>query len=233
MQPRIYTYKITFEEIPHWYWGAHKETKFGEFYLGTPVTHRWMWEFYTPKIQVLEFFPYTEEGWKKAGQIESRIIDPDLNNPLCLNENKGGVLSISACSKGGKASAETRTLEQKIEYGRMAAKVIHAEKDESGRSVNAVKAAEVSHAEKDEKGKSKHAVNMGKKGRHKEGKKRAEEMHAKKGENGKSINAMKGAAITNSQLWRSTEDGFVSTAGPVSRHNKSRGWDPSNRVRVE
>jgi hypothetical protein len=25
MQPRIYTYKITFEGSPYWYWGVHKE----------------------------------------------------------------------------------------------------------------------------------------------------------------------------------------------------------------
>jgi hypothetical protein len=56
MTPRIYTYKITFEEIPHWYWGVHKEKNYGEEYLGSPVTHAWMWEFYTPRVQLLEFF---------------------------------------------------------------------------------------------------------------------------------------------------------------------------------
>lgn len=125
MQPRIYTYKITFEEVPYWYWGVHKEKKFGETYLGTPVTHRWMWEFYTPKIQILEFFPFTGDGWKEANLIEDRIIKPDLNNPLCLNESCGALVSLEAARRGGK----------------IAAAKIHQEKDERGRSIQAVKAA--------------------------------------------------------------------------------------------
>jgi hypothetical protein len=35
-----------------------------------------------------------------------------------------------------------------------------------------------------------------------------------------------------SQLWESTIDGFVSNAGCVARHNKSKGWDPNARIRV-
>jgi hypothetical protein len=107
MQPRIYTYKITFEEIPHWYWGVHKEKKFGEVYLGSPETHKWMWEFYTPKIQILEFFPYTDEGWKEAQNVENRCIEPDLNNPLCLNEHYGSVISLEARRKGGNKNVES------------------------------------------------------------------------------------------------------------------------------
>ena len=101
MQPRIYTYKITFEEIPHWYWGVHKEKRYNDGYLGSPVTHKWMWEFYTPKIQILEMFSYTEEGWKEAYDIEQRLILPDLNNPLCLNESSGGYKSLEVCKRGG------------------------------------------------------------------------------------------------------------------------------------
>jgi len=100
MQPRIYTYKVTFEEVPHWYWGVHKEKKFGEKYLGSPVTHRWMWEFYTPKIQILEFFPYTQEGWEEAGKVEDRLILPDFGNPLNLNEHWGSVISLEQRKKG-------------------------------------------------------------------------------------------------------------------------------------
>ena len=102
MQPRIYTYKITFEEIPHWYWGVHKEKRFGETYLGSPCTHKWMWDFYTPEIQILELFPYSEPGWVQAQLTEKQIIRKDLNNPLCLNEGCGSVLSTLACQKGGQ-----------------------------------------------------------------------------------------------------------------------------------
>jgi hypothetical protein len=34
------------------------------------------------------------------------------------------------------------------------------------------------------------------------------------------------------QRWKSLEDGFVSTASAVSKHNRKRGWDPNARVRV-
>ena len=101
MQPRIYTYKITFEEIPHWYWGVHKDRRYNDGYMGSPVTHKWMWEFYTPKIQILEFFSYTNNGWLEANLIEDRIIKPDLNNPLCLNEGCGGRVSREASQRGG------------------------------------------------------------------------------------------------------------------------------------
>ena len=100
--PRIYTYKVTFEEVPYWYWGVHKEKKYGEIYLGSPVTHRWMWEFYTPEIQVLEVF----EDWEEALRVEKSLIKPDLNNPRCLNEHCGGHLSIESRIKGGNKAAE-------------------------------------------------------------------------------------------------------------------------------
>ena len=119
MQPRIYTYKITFEEIPHWYWGVHKEKKFGELYLGSPITHRWMWDFYTPKIQILEFFPFTDEGWKEANLVEDRLIKPDLNDPLCLNEGCGGRVSREASQRGGyKMKGVPKTQEHKEKIGK-------------------------------------------------------------------------------------------------------------------
>ena len=101
MQPRIYTYKITFEEIPHWYWGVHKEKRYNDGYMGSPVTHKWMWEFYTPKMQILELFPFTDEGWREANLVEDRLIKPDLNNPLCLNEGCGARVSREASQRGG------------------------------------------------------------------------------------------------------------------------------------
>ena len=223
---------MTFEEVPYWYWGVHKEKKFGELYLGTPITHRWMWEFYTPKIQILEFFPYTDEGWKEANLVEKRLIKPDLNNPLCLNENCGGCISLDCASEGGKKGAE-KLHEAKDENGKSLHAVrmnekIHGEKDENGKSLRSLNL----HKEKDENGKSLHAVGMGKKG--------AEKTHEAKDENGKSVNAVKagkeggreGSKKTNAQIWESTIDGFRSNAGAVAYHNKARGWDPNARVRI-
>ena len=154
MQPRIYTYKVTFEEIPDWYWGVHKEKKYGEPYLGSPKTHAWKWEFYTPILEILALFPYTDEGWIEAQNVENRCIKPDLNNPLCLNEHYGGIISLEILRKTGKKLNET----------------IHAEKDEFGRSVQGVKNGEKFNKEKTETGKSINAIKGGKAGGHKGGK---------------------------------------------------------------
>ena len=66
------------------------------------MTHRWMWEFYTPQIQILELFPFTDEGWKEALSVEKRLILPDLNNAFCLNEGCGCCPSTSAARRGGQ-----------------------------------------------------------------------------------------------------------------------------------
>lgn len=130
--PRIYTYKITFEEVPYWYWGVHKEKKYGETYLGSPVTHKWMWNFYTPKIQILETFPCTDEGWEDAKNVERRIILPDLNNPLCLNEHCGRATSLEIRRRTGKRmfkegegihSPESRKKQREMMIGREVSEV--------------------------------------------------------------------------------------------------------------
>jgi hypothetical protein len=175
MQPRIYTYKITFEEVPYWYWGVHKEKKFGELYLGSPKTHAWAWEFYTPKIQILEFFPYTDQGWNEAQNVEKRIIRPDLDKTFCLNESCGGTISREARSMGGKKAASK----------------LHLERDENGKSIRGIilgtvhglKGARKTHEQKDEKGRSIHAVRTGKEGN--------KVLHREKDERGKSVNAVK------------------------------------------
>ena len=187
MQPRVYTYKITFEEVPYWYWGSHKEKKFGELYLGSPITHKWMWEFYTPRIQILEFFPFSEEGWKEARLVEDRLIRPDLNNALCLNEGCGGVMSLAACKKGGRNG------------GKKAAAKLHMERDEDGKSlhgrrlgtIHGAKGAKKTHSAKDEMGKSLHAVRTGKMA--------AEILHAEKDEFGRSVHAVKTAMKIHSR----------------------------------
>jgi hypothetical protein len=102
MKTRIYVYKITFEEVPYWYWGVHKEKKYGEVYWGTPVSHKWVWSFHTPKIQILQIF----DSWEEAKLIEDRLIRPDLNNTLCLNEAVGFHMSLESCSRGGVSAAK-------------------------------------------------------------------------------------------------------------------------------
>jgi hypothetical protein len=221
MEPRIYTYKITFEETLDWYWGVHKEIYPGEYYMGSPYTHAWKWEFYTPKKQILEFFENSAEGYKEAKLVEDRLIRPDLNNPLCLNENVGGQYSLTAAALGAYS--------------------VHMEKDENGKSKHAVRAGKnralTTNSEKDSEGKCV------------AGKKLAAKTHAKKNENGKSINGVKSAqrllskkdelgrsvvvVQLNHQMWESTVDGFRSNAGNVAQHNKARGWDPRARVKLQ
>jgi general stress protein YciG len=100
--PRIYTYKITFEEVPYYYYGVHKEKVFDEYYMGTPYTHKWVWYFYTPKKQILELFEYSDNGYNEAQEVEKRLIRPVYNTDnWCLNENCGGFISLDICRKSG------------------------------------------------------------------------------------------------------------------------------------
>ena len=126
--PRIYLYKITFEEVPYYYYGVHKEKRYDEYYMGSPITHKWCWELYTPKKQILEVFPYTGEGWIEAQKIEKRLIKPFYNtDKWCLNENCGGLLSLETCINSGKINGKKikelglgvhgRTKEQMTEDG--------------------------------------------------------------------------------------------------------------------
>jgi len=102
-QPRVYTYKITFEEVPYYYYGVHKEKVFDKEYWGSPVTNKWCWERYTPKKQILELFDYTDEGYIKAQEIEGRLIKPVYNtDKWCLNANCLGIFSIEQKRKAGK-----------------------------------------------------------------------------------------------------------------------------------
>ena len=113
MQPRIYTYKITFEEVPYYYYGSKKEKYFNEEYWGSPVTNKWCWELYTPKKQILELFDYTDEGYEECIKIENRLIKPVLNDPWCLNESCSNFYSIKVLSnagkKGGNKNKENKT----------------------------------------------------------------------------------------------------------------------------
>lgn len=102
--PRIYTYKITFEEVPYYYYGIHEEKVYGEEYWGSPVTNKWCWELYTPKKQILETF----NNRKEAHKVEVRLIKPFYKkDPYCLNAGCGNFdLTPKERVKAGKKSAE-------------------------------------------------------------------------------------------------------------------------------
>jgi hypothetical protein len=82
-----------------------------------------MWEFYTPRIQILEVFPFSDEGWKEANLVEDRLIKPDLNTLFCLNEGCGVGVSLEVSRKNGARLKEE----------------VHREKDSDGKSLHAIK----------------------------------------------------------------------------------------------
>ena len=101
--PRIYTYKITFEEVPYYYYGVHKEKYFNEEYFGSPYTNKWCWELYTPKKQILQLFDFTDEGWLEANLVEDKLIKPFYQtDKCCLNESCGGMISLNIRQTTGK-----------------------------------------------------------------------------------------------------------------------------------
>lgn len=106
MQPRIYTYKITFEEVPYYYYGSKKEKRYDEYYMGSPKKHKWCWEFYTPRKQILELFDYTDDGYEECRRCEDRLIKPVVNDHLCLNEAYGGNFSLGTKRNNGKLCYE-------------------------------------------------------------------------------------------------------------------------------
>ncbi len=123
-------------------------------------------------------------------------------------------------------------IELASEGGKKRAKIMHAEKDDQGRSKHTLKL----HQEKDELGKSLHALKINENkdewGRSVIAVKGAESTNAKKDENGKSVQGIKNAKRLNAEVWESTIDGFRSNPGAVARHNKSLGWDRNARIRV-
>lgn len=110
MQPRIYTYKITFEEVPYYYYGVKKEDYYNQEYWGSPKTNKWCWKLYTPKKQILELFDYTDDGWLEAQEVETRLIRPFYNtDEWCLNESCGGKVSLKVLRESGiKSGVKTK-----------------------------------------------------------------------------------------------------------------------------
>ena len=251
MQPRIYTYKITFEETPHWYWGVHKEKRYNDGYMGSPVTHKWMWEFYTPRIQILEVFPFTDEGWREAGEVEARLICLDLNNPLCLNEHGGGRTSIEMCKKGGAISgAFTGPMAVKNRLGVHSLDYVESEKYVEDR----VRGGQVSGQNSFEKGTKIFAIPREEKIRisSEVGQRSYEEkfgifapeyVNKKKEWSGMGGKACKEkmpiekqkerAKKMTSEKWMCMVTGYITTKGPLTNVQKSQGIDPRLRVRVD
>jgi hypothetical protein len=215
--PRIYTYKITFEEVPYYYYGSKKEKYFDEEYWGSPVANKWCWELYTPKKQILEFFEFSDEGYINAQKVEGRLIRPVYNtDKWCLNENCMGIYSLEQKSKAGKKAYELKlgvhslTTEKRIENGK---------KGGNSNKKNKTGICGISLEQRIEHGRitgyKKKELNIGVCGLTTEERR-------------------KYAKITNSQRWECCETGYVSTASGVVQYQKGKGIDTtkSNRRRI-
>jgi len=222
--PRIYIYKITFDEVLYYYYGVHKEKKFGEEYLGSPKTNKWCWDFYIPKKQVLEIFDYTDEGWVQALEVEKRLIKPFFNDDKwCLNEHCGGKFSIKHQKEAGRMGG--------IIAGKMSYELgigVHGRTKEK-MSEDGRKSGLISKKMK-----------VGIHGRTKEqmsedGRKGG--LKCKENKTGvcgispeqQSIRMTK----TNLQKWECLETGFITNPGNLTKYQKARGIDTSKRKRIE
>jgi hypothetical protein len=263
--PRIYVYKITFEEVPHYYYGVHLEKKFDEYYMGSPITHKNYWTIYTPKKEIIKFFDYTEGGWLEAGNYENSLIVSVYNDDqLCLNEHCGKNISLTACQKGGKIAGKLNyerkvgihgfTKERMCENSKKAGEKTYKlgvgafDRSKEQWSVDSKKAGKLGGKIS---GKLTHELGLGVHGLSEEqrienatkgGKIGGRLAHERKvGIHGltkdqRIENAIKGGKISskivNSQKWKCTVTGFVSTPGPLAYFQKKRGIDTSNRIRI-
>ena len=252
--PRICTYKITFEEVPYYYYGVHKEKKFDEEYWGSSKTNKWCWNLYTPKKQILELFDYSDNGWVEAQEVEKRLIKPVYNNDKwCLNESCGCKVSLKILSENGKIMGKINGKKHR-ELGTGFFKLSTEQRRENGKKRGNERKIEKSGV----CGRSKEKMSedgriAGKKayetkvGIHK----LTSEQKSEAGRKGGKISAIKNkenkvgifsltkeqlsenSKKANSQKWMCLETGYVTNAGALSKYQKSRNIDTSKRKRIE
>lgn len=216
MNPRIYTYKVTFPHQGWWYWGVHKEKRFGESYSGSPETHKDKWDWFEFEIQILEFF----DDWDEARAVERRLIRPDINNPMCLNENEGGAFSLGALTKGGESAGKIA-----VESGQLAS--VQSKGGKVGGKIN----GPIQGRKNVESGLLQYIASEGGKiGGKVQGRRNVEsgQLASIQSEGGKAA-----SKITNSQKWKCLVTGEILPPGPLSCYQRARGIDKSLRERVE
>jgi hypothetical protein len=220
--PRIYTYKITFEEVPYYYYGVHKEKVFNEEYWGTPKTNKWCWALYTPKKQILQLFDFTDGGWIEAQEVEKKLIRPFYQtDKWCLNESIGGFFTLEQQKQGGKIGGKLTgklnyekgiglgsiTKEQRIENGKKASK---EDKSRAGKlGANKLK----------ELGLGIFALTL--------------EQRRENGRKASRVGRSKNGKKVCSQKWMCLETGYITNSGALSNYQKHRGIDTSKRKRIE
>lgn len=224
-QPRVYTYKITFEEVPYYYYGSHKEKRYNEYYMGSPVTNKWCWELYSPKKQILELFKFNDDGYVECRKVEDRLINPVLNDPWCLNERCGGSYSLKIRREVGiqqfilKKGIHSQTKQERVEMGKQLWY--------SGKGL-----ASISENEWKYNASLGGATGAG-------GKVVGKMMYEQKkgifslSKTELSENGKLGAKNTNSQKWQCTITGYISTSAGLSNYQKSRKIDIINRIKIK
>jgi len=249
MQPRIYTYKITFEEVPYYYYGVKKEKYFNQEYWGSPKTNKWCWELYTPKKQILQVFPYTDEGWLEAQEVEKRLIQPVFNtDKWCLNENVGGNISLECLSRSGIKVKElgvgvhALTKEQRSENGKKGGKKGGTKIKELGLGIHGLTSEQ--HSKNGKKAGIK-AKKLGL-GIHGLTSEQRSENGKKAGTKSKELgvgihgltpeqmaeNRKKGGKKTSAQKWMCLETGYITSAGPLTNYQRKKGIDTTKRIRI-
>ena len=222
--PRIYTYKITFEEVPYYYYGIHEEKVYDEEYWGSPITNKWCWELYTPKKQILETF----SSRKDAGEVERRLIKPVYNtDKWCLNEKCGGTFSLDVCSKAGKIGGN-RTYELGIGLHSIP---IEKRKENGSKGGNRTYELRIGAFEipPEERRKISQLGNKTNKINGTGIYSITKEQQIEYGKNWGKVGSKK----TNSQKWMCLETGYITTSGPLTAYQRARSIDTSKRKRIE
>ena len=195
-------------------------------------------------------FDYSDDGWLEANLIEDRLIKPFYNSDIwCLNENCGGRVSLEILretgikngKKQGKINYENKigffslTREERQKIGRKSA----IKNYENGIGIAAISKEERSKI-------SKKAVE-----KNKENKvgifALSREQMSENGRKNSLKNKQNKVGIfgltkeqkreickkVNTQKWKCLETGYITTAGPLTIYQKSKGIDISKRMRIE
>jgi hypothetical protein len=198
-----YTYKVTFPGMPWYYWGVHTDN--GKPYSGSPVTHKWLWDFYEFEVQILEWFG----DRKKAETVEDRLIKYFMEDPNCLNEHCGGSFSQESRLRGARNAVKTNRkngtsfFDPKIQ-------------SKGGKS-----------------NKPEHFSDAGKKGGSVAAEVNRENGTALFNPETRALGHRAGARVTNKRKYQCTVTGKISTSGPLTLWQVARGIDPSNRVELK
>ena len=261
MQPRIYVYKITFQEVPLYYIGVHKERTFNEEYMGSPITHKEKWQIYTPQKEILREFDYTDDGWLQAQDFEKELIRPVYNSDInCLNESCGLRISLAVCreatkkfwsnltpkqrSERAKQRSESRTPKQRSESAKKGrANMTQEQRSAAVRKANASRTPK-QRSDASRKARKEWLANTTHEQRSEATRKGRKKQLVNTTPEQRSAITRKGRAnmtpeqrsvvarIASTTKFQCTVTGYISTAGPLAQYQRARGIDASNRVKI-